>query len=44
LVRGVAFLAALLGLVSKKGGGPKDHFQPNCKLEEMELKFVKQGN
>ena len=44
LVRGVAFLAALLGLAHAKGGGLKDHYQPKCKLEEMELKFVKQGN
>ena len=44
LVRGVAFLAALLGLGTRKGGDAQDHIQPNCELEEMELKFVKQGN
>jgi len=43
-VRGVAFLAALLGLAPEKGGDPQDHFQPKSELEEMELKFVKQGN
>ena len=44
LVRGVAFLAALLGLAPEKGGDAQDHFQPNTPLEEMELKFVKQEN